>query len=144
MPRPLPDPTPPSRATIRTIHQLGDRIRATRAGDGVPIDQAARHCGVSIGMLSKLENGKGVNLEHALRVMDGLGLTMLVVPKAHAPWERPGSGPCGQDRRGCGQGTACLAGRVETPVRTGVILGCGPRSVRKCHLLGVRTRLPPC
>jgi len=26
------------------------------------------------------------NLEHALRVMDGLGLTMLVVPKAHAPW----------------------------------------------------------
>ena len=32
-----------------------------------------------------LENGKGVNLEHALRVMDGLGLTMLVVPKAHAP-----------------------------------------------------------
>ncbi|MCY1521148.1 hypothetical protein D9M68_559480 [compost metagenome] len=86
MPRPLPDPTPPSRATIRTIHQLGDRIRATRAGEGIPIDQAARHCGVSVGMLSKLENGKGVNLEHALRVMDGLGLTMLVVPKAHAPW----------------------------------------------------------
>ncbi|AEI81666.1 hypothetical protein CNE_BB1p02420 (plasmid) [Cupriavidus necator N-1] len=52
----------------------------------MPIDQAARHCGVSIGMLSKLENGKGVNLERALRVMDGLGLTMLVVPKTHAPW----------------------------------------------------------
>ncbi|WER50716.1 helix-turn-helix transcriptional regulator [Cupriavidus sp. WKF15] len=86
MPRPLPDPTPPSRATIRTIHQLGDRIRATRAAERMPIDQAARHCRVSIGMLSKLENGKGVNLEHALRVMDGLGLTMLVVPKAHASW----------------------------------------------------------
>jgi hypothetical protein len=52
----------------------------------MPIDQAARHCGVSVGMLSKLENGKGVNLEHALRVMDGLGLTMLVVPKVHASW----------------------------------------------------------
>nr|WP_249221465.1 helix-turn-helix transcriptional regulator [Cupriavidus sp. KK10] len=52
----------------------------------MPIDQAARHCGVSVGMLSKLENGKGVNLERALRVLDGLGLTMLVVPKAHAPW----------------------------------------------------------
>jgi len=37
-------------------------------------------------MLSKLGNGKGVNLEHALRVLDGLGLTMLVVPTAHAPW----------------------------------------------------------
>ncbi|AGW95778.1 hypothetical protein N234_37580 [Ralstonia pickettii DTP0602] len=27
-------------------------------------------------MLSALENGKGVNLEHALRVMDGLGLNL--------------------------------------------------------------------
>ncbi|WP_230625483.1 helix-turn-helix domain-containing protein [Cupriavidus necator] len=52
----------------------------------MPIDQAARHCGVSVGMLSKLENGKGVNLKHALRVLDGLGLTMLVVPKGQAPW----------------------------------------------------------
>ncbi len=38
------------------------------------------------GMLSNLENVKGVNLEHAVRVLDGLGLTMLVVPKARAPW----------------------------------------------------------
>jgi len=52
----------------------------------MPIDQAASHCEVSVAMLSKLENGKGVNLERALRVMDRLGLTMLVVPKAHAPW----------------------------------------------------------
>jgi len=28
----------PSRATIRTIHQLGDLIRATRAEDGLPIE----------------------------------------------------------------------------------------------------------
>lgn len=35
---------------------------------------------------STLESGKGGNLEHALSVMDGLGLTMLVVPKVHAPW----------------------------------------------------------
>ncbi|WP_454735680.1 helix-turn-helix domain-containing protein [Cupriavidus necator] len=73
------------------------------SGEGMPIDQAARHCGVSVGMLSKLENGKGVNLEHVLRVLDGLGLMMLVVPKAHpigskrlrpmrprpASWQRP-------------------------------------------------------
>ncbi|MGY2492692.1 helix-turn-helix domain-containing protein [Cupriavidus sp. CP313] len=71
---------------MRTIQQLGDRIRATRAGEGMPVDQAARHCGVSVGMLSNLENGKGVNLEHVLRVLDGLGLTMLVVPKVQAPW----------------------------------------------------------
>ncbi|MGT2455418.1 helix-turn-helix domain-containing protein [Cupriavidus basilensis] len=85
MPRPLADATPPSRATVRTIDQLGDRIRATRVAEGMPIDQAARHCGVSVGMLSKLENGKGVNLEHALRALEGLGLTMLVVPKSYAP-----------------------------------------------------------
>ncbi|MGY2491381.1 helix-turn-helix domain-containing protein [Cupriavidus sp. CP313] len=72
-------------ATIRTIHQLGDRIRASRAGEGIPIDQAARHCGVSIDMLSKLENGKSVNFERP--ACDGrTGLTMLVVPKADAPW----------------------------------------------------------
>ncbi|WP_459569928.1 helix-turn-helix domain-containing protein [Cupriavidus sp. 8B] len=76
----------------------------------MPIDQAARHCGVSVGMLSKPENGKGVNLEHVLRVLGGLGLTMLVVSKAHAAW----CGSCGPDRRGCGQGTACLAETVET------------------------------
>lgn len=37
-------------------------------------------------MLSKLENGKGVNFEHVLRVLEGLDLTLLVVPKAHAHW----------------------------------------------------------
>ena len=41
---------------------------------------------MSVGMLSKLENGKGVNLEHVLRVLDGLSLTILVVPKAHGSW----------------------------------------------------------
>ncbi|MFJ4294434.1 XRE family transcriptional regulator [Cupriavidus sp. NPDC089707] len=46
----------------------------------MPVDQAARGCGVSVGMQSKLENGKGVNLGQVLRVLDGLGLTML----AHA------------------------------------------------------------
>ncbi|AGW90304.1 MULTISPECIES: helix-turn-helix domain-containing protein [Cupriavidus] len=63
----------------------------------MPIEQAARHCGISIGMLSKLENGKGVNLEHALRVMDGLGLTMLVVPKAHAPLLEQAAAQIGED-----------------------------------------------
>ncbi|TDF62946.1 hypothetical protein E1J61_27055 [Cupriavidus sp. L7L] len=37
-------------------------------------------------MLSKLENGKGSISSTPLRVLDELGLTMLVEPKAHAPW----------------------------------------------------------
>ena len=85
MPRPLPDPTLPSRATIKMCSHLGDRVRATRAAQGLPIDQAARTCGVSVGMLSKLENGKGVHLDYVLRALAGLGLTMLVVPKDHVP-----------------------------------------------------------
>ncbi len=80
----------------------------------MPIDQAARHCGVSIGMLSKLENGKGVNLEHALRVLDGLGLTMLVVPKANASWLEE-CGPCVQDRRAGSVGLASLTSAVSDP-----------------------------
>ncbi|WP_080744892.1 transcriptional regulator [Cupriavidus necator] len=52
----------------------------------MPIDQAARHCGVSIGMLSKLENGKGGQSRARPTCDDGLGLTILVVPKAHARW----------------------------------------------------------
>lgn len=75
----------------------------------MPIDQAARHCGVSIGMLFTLESSKGVNLEHALGVMDGLGLTMVVVPKVHAPWLEQAAAHTAK----IGQETACLAGRVE-------------------------------
>ena len=39
-------------------------------------------CGVSVDLLSRLENGKsGVSTQRVLRVLDGLGLTMLVVDK---------------------------------------------------------------
>ncbi|QEZ48889.1 hypothetical protein [Cupriavidus oxalaticus] len=55
-------------------------------------------------MLSKLENGKGVNFERVLRVMDGLGLAMLVVYKEHVPWLEQVAAHAVKIGRGCCQG----------------------------------------
>lgn len=61
---------------------LGRLIRAKRKASALRIDDAAALCGVSVDLLSRLENGKsGVSTERVLRVMDGLGLAMLVVDK---------------------------------------------------------------
>jgi hypothetical protein len=44
--------------------------------------------GVSVDLMSRLENGQGsVRLDKALAVLDGLGLTLMVLPKEH-PWAR--------------------------------------------------------
>jgi hypothetical protein len=38
--------------------------------------------------MSRLENGQGtVQLDKAMAVLDGLGLTLMVLPKEH-PWAR--------------------------------------------------------
>jgi transcriptional regulator with XRE-family HTH domain len=61
---------------------LGGVIRAKRKASGLRIDDAAALCGVSVDLLSRLENGKsGVSTDRVLRVLDGLGLAMLVVDK---------------------------------------------------------------
>jgi hypothetical protein len=52
------------------------------------IDDAAGLLGVSVDLMSRLENGQGsVRLDKALTVLDGLGLTLMVLPKEH-PWAR--------------------------------------------------------
>jgi transcriptional regulator with XRE-family HTH domain len=46
------------------------------------IDDAAALCGVSVDLLSRLENGKSaVGTERLLAVLKGLGLVLLVVEK---------------------------------------------------------------
>lgn len=65
-----------------SLQALGRLIRAKRKASALRIDDAAALCGVSVDLLSRLENGKsGVSTERVLRVMDGLGLAMLVVDK---------------------------------------------------------------
>jgi len=68
--------------TAPSLEALGRIIRRKRRASGLRIDDAAALCGVSVDLLSRLENGKsGVSTERVLRVLDGLGLAMLVVDK---------------------------------------------------------------
>jgi transcriptional regulator with XRE-family HTH domain len=49
------------------------------------IDDAAALSGVSSDVLSRLENGKPVTADKLMRVLESLGLRMLVVPKSDIP-----------------------------------------------------------
>ncbi len=67
-----------------TLPALGARIRARRRASSLRIDDAAALCGVSVDLLSRLENGKsGVSTDRLLKVLTGLGLVLLVVEKEH-------------------------------------------------------------
>ena len=74
---------------IRSASDLGPMIRARRREQSLRIDDAAALSGVSVDLLSRLENGKGsVRLDKLLTVLDGLGLALIVGPKDH-PWMQP-------------------------------------------------------
>lgn len=63
-------------------------MRERRKSQSLRIDDAAGLLGVSVDLMSRLENGQGsVRLDKALAVLDGLGLALLVLPKEH-PWAR--------------------------------------------------------
>lgn len=65
-----------------SLPTLGAHIRARRRASGLRIDDASALCGVSVDLLSRLENGKsGVSTERLLKVLQGLGLVLLVVEK---------------------------------------------------------------
>lgn len=82
------NPTKPGVVRGRAVASLvdvGAVIRSTRKAQAIRIDDAAALCGVSVDLLSRLENGKtGVSSERVLRVLDGLGLRLLVVDKSQA------------------------------------------------------------
>jgi transcriptional regulator with XRE-family HTH domain len=70
---------------------LGPIVRARRKAQALRIDDAAGLLGVSVDLMSRLENGQGtVRLDKAMSVLDGLGLTLLVLPKEHC-WVREAS-----------------------------------------------------
>jgi len=67
---------------VRSLADLGKIIRAKRKSSGMRIDDAAALCGVSVDLLSRLENGKsGVATDRVLKVLDGLGLHLSVLDK---------------------------------------------------------------
>ena len=83
--------TPDSPPSIDPLHikaasDLGPAVRARRRAQALRIDDAAALIGVSVDLLSRLENGKGsVRVDKLLSVLDGLGL-MLVVGAKDDPW----------------------------------------------------------
>jgi transcriptional regulator with XRE-family HTH domain len=65
---------------------LGSLVRQRRRSQHLRIDDAASLLGVSVDLMSRLENGQGsVRLDKAMAILDGLGLALMVVPKEH-PW----------------------------------------------------------
>lgn len=71
---------------LQSATELGPVVRERRKSQSLRIDDAAALIGVSVDLMSRLENGQGsVRLDKALAVLDGLGFTLMVVPKEH-PW----------------------------------------------------------
>lgn len=91
-----PDSTaPPEPLRVAAASDLGRVVRSRRREQSLRIDDAASLSGVSVDLLSRLENSKGsVRLDKLLSVLDGLGLALVVGPKDH-PWmqsvARPGA-----------------------------------------------------
>ena len=79
----------PSAAAVAPLQitdpsELGRLVRQRRREQSLRIDDAASLSGVSVDLLSRLENGKGsVRLDKLLTVLDGLGLAMVIGPKDH-------------------------------------------------------------
>lgn len=86
MSRPLKTTSRPTDPTVSSLAALGRAVAAQRVASGLRIDDAAALSGVSVDLLSRLENGKsGVSTERLLKVLDALGLAMLIVDKANLP-----------------------------------------------------------
>jgi transcriptional regulator with XRE-family HTH domain len=69
---------------IACADRLGQLVRAQRKQQGLRIDDAAALSGVSVDMLSRLENGSGsVRLDKLMSVLDSLGLTLVLASKGH-------------------------------------------------------------
>lgn len=80
-------PTPlPESPRVENAAEFGAFIRSLRTQHQLRIDDAAALCGVSVQLLSDLENGsRSVGLDKALRVARQLGVAVLAVPRSELP-----------------------------------------------------------
>ena len=80
-----PQPLPES-LVVDSIEAFGAFIRSLRTQQQLRIDDAAALCGVSVQLLSDLENGKrSVGLDKALAIAQQMGLSLLAIPKSELP-----------------------------------------------------------
>lgn len=76
----------PESPVVDSIDAFGACIRSLRTQQQLRIDDAAALCGVSVQLLSDLENGKrSVGLDKALAIAQQMGLSILAVPKSELP-----------------------------------------------------------
>lgn len=76
----------PDSPSVDSLLVFGTFIRSMRTQQQLRIDDAAALCGVSVQLLSDLENGRrAVGLDRALRVAQRLGLAILAVPISELP-----------------------------------------------------------
>ena len=86
MQKSLPVPQPPADPNVTSLAALGRIVRAQRRASGLRIDDAAALCGVSVDLLSRLENGRsGISTDRLMKVLDALGLAIVVIDKAELP-----------------------------------------------------------
>lgn len=82
MKHPPPKLANPATPLVADAGALGRAVRAQRLAAGLRIDDAAALCGVSVTVLSRLENAASAITTNSLfKVLDGLGLTVLIVDK---------------------------------------------------------------
>ncbi|RQS09143.1 helix-turn-helix domain-containing protein [Burkholderia sp. Bp8998] len=84
MARTLSAPGPRPGPQIQDLKALGELVRSRRLELSLRIDDAAHACGVASNVFSRLENGGPVGVDRLLRVLSGLGLTLLVTTKEEA------------------------------------------------------------
>jgi len=79
----------PAVQIVKEMADLGRQVRAHRKLQGLRIDDAAALNGVSVDLLSRLENGaSGIRTDKLLTVLDGLGLALVLMPKDHELLQR--------------------------------------------------------
>jgi transcriptional regulator with XRE-family HTH domain len=82
MPHPLQKPVIPATPQAADAGAIGRAVRAERLTAGLRIDDAAALCGVSVTVLSRLENAtSAVTTKSLFKILDGLGLTLLIFDK---------------------------------------------------------------
>ncbi|MDE1140986.1 MAG: helix-turn-helix transcriptional regulator [Paraburkholderia tropica] len=84
MPRTLPRPIDRPDPLAQDMAALGLLVRNRRAQSELRIDDAAQMLGVSKDVLSRLENGRSVSLDKVFLILNGLGLSLLVLPRSEA------------------------------------------------------------
>jgi transcriptional regulator with XRE-family HTH domain len=78
------NPPLPAVQVVKALADIGQQVRAHRKLQGLRIDDAAALNGVSVDLLSRLENGAGgIRTDKLLAVLDGLGLAVIIAPKDH-------------------------------------------------------------